>query len=94
MGIDSQPRTVVVGRQLHAGVVDVPLGEAVQELVERDAALEPGEAGAEAEVEPEAEGQVLDVRAVDVEDVGVLVAAGVAVGGGQDQQDRARLPGW
>ena len=61
MGIRSQPRTVEVGARLHAVVVDVPLGEAVEQLVERDPALEPGEAGAEAEVEAVAEGEVLDV---------------------------------
>ena len=76
----SQPRTVEVGASAHAVVVDVPLGEAVEQLVEGDPALEAGEAGAEAEVEAEAEGEVLDVVAVDVEDVGVVVAAGVAVG--------------
>ena len=60
----------------HAVVVDVPLGEAVEQLVEGDPALEAGEAGAQAEVQAEAEGQVLDVVAVDVEHVGVRVARG------------------
>ena len=58
-------------RELHAVVVDLPLGEAVEHLVERDPALEPGERGAEAEVEAVAEGEVLAVVAVDVEPVGV-----------------------
>ena len=39
--------------------VDLPVGEALQHLVERDAALEPGERGAEAEVEAVAEAQVV-----------------------------------
>ena len=68
------------GREPHAVVVDVPLGEPLEQFVERDAALEPGEVGAEAEVDPVPEGEVLDVVAVDVEDVGVGVAARVAVG--------------
>ena len=72
----SQPRTVEVGASFMPVVVDVPLGEAVEELVERDPALEAGEVGAEAEVEPEAEGEVLDVVAVDVEDVGVCRSGG------------------
>ena len=43
----------------------------MQQLVERDPPLEPGEVCAETEVEPEAEGEVLDVVAMDVEDVRV-----------------------
>ena len=76
-------------RQLHAVVVDVPLGEAVQQLVEAHATFEPREVGAEAEVEALAEREVLDVVAVDVVDVGVGVAARVAVGRREQQQDRA-----
>src|SRR5206468_12368817 len=52
-------------------------------------ALETGEVGAQAEVQPVAEGQVLDVVAADVVDVRVLVPTGVAVRGRDQEQDRA-----
>src|SRR6185437_4371721 len=39
------------GCELDVAVVDIPLGEAVEKLVERHAAFEPGEARAEAVVE-------------------------------------------
>src|SRR5918998_6861603 len=45
-------------RELGAVEVDLPLGEPLQHLLEGDAALEPCEGGAEAEVEAEAERQV------------------------------------
>src|SRR6478672_6005739 len=67
-------------RELHAAVVDVPLGKAIEQLVERDSPFEAGEVGAEAVVQAEPEGEVADVLAMDVEDVGVVVAARVAVG--------------
>ena len=47
--------------------VDLPLGEALEDLVERDPALEAGERGTEAEVEAVPERQVVADLAVDVE---------------------------
>ena len=51
--------------------VDVPGREAGENLVEGDGAFEPGEGGAEAEVDAVAEGDVVVALAVDVEAVGV-----------------------
>ena len=85
----SQPRTVVVDASFDAVVVDVPLGPAIQDLLQRDSTFEAGEAGAEAEVGAVAEGQVTDVVAVDVEDVGLLEATIVAVRRRHDRQDGA-----
>ena len=48
-------------------VVDLPVGPALQHLVEGDAALEPRQRGAEAEVQPVPEAQVVADLAVDVE---------------------------
>ena len=45
--------------QSGAGHVDIPFGEAVEQLVEGDLPLEPGEARAEAEVQAEPEREVL-----------------------------------
>ena len=59
--------------------VDLPVGEALQHLVERDPSLEPRERGAEAEVEAVAEAQVMVDRAVDVEAVAVGEVPVVAV---------------
>ena len=78
-GSVSQPRTVDVGASLAPSRVDVPLGEPLQHLFERDAALEPGQRGAEAEVDAVAEREVLADLAVDVEPVAVGVAPVVAV---------------
>ena len=64
---------------LGAVEVDVPLGEALQHLVERDPAFEARERGAEAEVDAVPEREVLADLAVDVEAVGVVEAALVAV---------------
>ena len=50
------------GRQLGVVHVDLPLGEPVQHLVERDPAFEPGQRGAQAEVDAVAEGEVLADR--------------------------------
>ena len=47
--------------------VDLPAREPLEYLLEGDAALEPGERGAEAEVDAVAEGEVLLDVAVDVE---------------------------
>ena len=56
--------------------VDLPGGEALEHLVEGHPALEPGQRGAEAEVEPVAEGQMVVDRAGDVEAVAVGELAG------------------
>src|SRR3546814_6334336 len=42
-----------------AGQVDLPLGEALQDLLDHDPSLEPGEGGAQAEVDAVTEGEVL-----------------------------------
>ncbi len=55
------------------------VGEALQHLVERDPALEPGQRGAEAEVDAVAEREVVVDLAVDVEAVAVGELAVVAV---------------
>src|SRR5205807_10239235 len=52
-------------RQLGPAVVDFPLREALQELVEGDPPLEAGEGGAEAEVHAVAEREVLADLAMD-----------------------------
>ena len=57
-GSVSQPRTVDVGAIFAFGQIDVPLGEAVEQLVERDPPFESRQRGAEAEVRAVAEGQV------------------------------------
>jgi Xaa-Pro aminopeptidase len=66
--------------ELGAGDVDPVVGEPRQQLLERHACLEAGERRAEAEVRPEAEGQVLHRRACDVEGVGMGDGRLVAVG--------------
>ena len=75
-GSVSHPRTVDVGESLAPSQVDVPLGEPLQHLFERDAALEPRERGAEAEVGAVPEREVLADLAVDVEAVAVGDSAG------------------
>ena len=71
-------------------MVDVPLGEPVQELVQRDLSFEPCEVRAQAVVEPVAEREVLDVVAADVVGIWVGVAAGSTVG--RHEQSRIGLP--
>ena len=71
------------------GFVDGEVGEARQQLLERDAGFEAGEGGAEAEMDAEAEGDVVGGVAVDVEDVGVRPAALVAIRRGEQQGDLA-----
>ena len=66
-GIDSQPRTVEVVDQLDVVVVDLPLGEPLQHLVEGHPPFEAGQVGAEAVMQAVAEREVLAVLAVDVE---------------------------
>src|ERR1700730_7563544 len=63
-------------RQLHTVVIDVPLSEAVEQLVERDPSFQARQVRAEAVVQPLTEREVADVVAVDVEVVGVLVSTG------------------
>src|SRR5205823_887936 len=53
------------------GLVDLPLRKPVEHFVQRHPALEAGERGAEAEVEPVAEAQVMTDLPVDVEPVAV-----------------------
>ena len=88
-GSVSQPRTVDVGASLARSQSTSHSGKRLEHLVERDAALEPGERGAEAEVDAVAEREVLADLAVDVEAVGVGVAALVTVGGADEEQHRA-----
>ena len=62
-GMESQPRTVVVGRAARPVEVDLPLGKPVQHLVEGDSTLEPSQGCTEAVVRAVPEGHVLtDVR--------------------------------
>ena len=75
--------------ELGAVEVDLPFREAAEDLVERDAAFEARERGAEAEVDPVPEGQVLADLAVDVEPFRVGPTPLVAVRGGDDEQHRA-----
>ena len=53
--MDSQPRTVDVGESVAFGHVDIPVGEPLEDLLERDASLEPGQRRAEAVVGADAE---------------------------------------
>ena len=61
-------------------VIDLPLGETLQHLLERDTRLEPGQVRAEAEVEAVAEAQVALDLAMDVEAVRVRELTLVPVG--------------
>src|SRR3954449_2334061 len=70
-------------------VVDLPVRPALEDLLHRDAPLQPGERGTQAVVAPEPEDEVLAVLAVDVVGVRVLVATLVARRGSGHQQDRA-----
>src|SRR5204863_9424833 len=63
--------------ELGVRVIDLPLWEPVEQLVQRNAAFEPREVRAEAVVQSEPEREVLDVGATDLVDVGLLVAARV-----------------
>ncbi len=79
-GIESQPRTVVVGARRRLVDVDLPLGEPLQHLVEGDPPLEASECRAEAVVRAVPERHVLADVAVDVEPVRVFETALVVVG--------------
>jgi hypothetical protein len=76
---------------VRVGQVAVPLGEAVEDLVERHAALDPGERIAQAVVEAVAEGQVRQPLAVDVEAVAVHEPPVVAVRRAHQADDHAAL---
>ena len=71
-----------------AGVrlVDLVAREAARELLEPDPALEAGEGGAEAEVQAVTEAERDVRRSADVEAIGVVVLALVAVRRGGEQQ--------
>src|SRR5438067_4335517 len=77
----------------HLGVlpVDLPLGEALEHLVEGHSTLEAGERSAEAEVDAVPEAQVVADLATDVEAVAVGEPALVAVGAPVQQQHHAAL---
>src|SRR5207245_7123499 len=62
-------------RETGAVEIDVPLREPAKHLVESDSTLESGERGTEAEMDAVAERQMLSDVAVDVEAVGIRVAA-------------------
>src|SRR6202044_2604878 len=72
-------------------VVDLPFGEAVQPLVERDPSLQPRQRSAEAEVDAVAEGLVAADLAADVEAVPLGKVAFVAVGRAVQQHHDAAL---
>src|SRR4029077_1508499 len=77
---ESLPPSDGGGPGLHRVVpVDLPRGEAVEDLVEGDPSLEPGQCGAEAEVQAVAEGEVVVDPAADVEAVAVGELAVVTV---------------
>src|SRR5215469_5945280 len=71
--------------------VDVPFGEALQDLLQRYASLQPGERRAEAVMDAPAERHRHAELPVNVEEVAVGVAAVVAVRGGDEQEHGAAL---
>jgi hypothetical protein len=74
---------------IRCGLAGQPVGRhRAQRLLEDQAALQPRQRGAEAVVDPLAEGHVAPRRAGEVELVGALPAAFVAVGGAPQQRDR------
>src|SRR5262245_18631639 len=83
------PANGLGGREHDLVVVDLPIREAVQDLVEHDPSFEARQRGAETEVDAVAEGEVLADVAVDVEAIGMLVGALVAVGRSDEEQHRA-----
>src|ERR1700743_2372794 len=67
-------------RQRSTVEVDLPFGEALQDLLERDPPLQPGQRRAQAIVGTDAEGQMLARLAVNVENIAVRrELAGVSV---------------
>ena len=76
---------------LEAGLVDLVAREAVADLLEHDARLEPRQRLADADVVAVAEVDLALGRARDVEALGVGELALVAAGGARDERDaRAR----
>src|SRR5262245_38977487 len=74
-----------------AAAVDFPFGNALQDLLERDATLETGQCRTEAEVATVAKGEVLVDLPVDVEAIAVPETTVVAVGGSDEEHhDAAR----
>src|SRR5215472_1449617 len=71
--------------------VDVPFGEAPEDLLQHDAPLQPGQRRAEAVVDAPAERHRHAELPVDVEAVAVGVAAVVAVRGRDEQEQGAAL---
>ena len=88
-GIESQPRTSRCATRRALVDVDVPLGEPLQDLLERDAALDAGEGRAEAVVGAVAEREVPAESPVDVEAIGFVEVPLVAVRRGDHEQHRA-----
>src|SRR5580765_2910922 len=78
-------------RDLGAIEFHVPLGEPRQHLIQRDAAFEARERRAEAEVDAVPEREVLVDLAVDVEAIGILEVALVAVRGADEEHHHAAL---
>src|SRR5271156_2415815 len=58
-------------RQCSTVEVDLPFGEALQDLLERDPPLQPGQCRAQAVVGADAEGEVLARLAMNVENIAV-----------------------
>ena len=90
-GSVSQPRTVDVGDSRALSRSTSHSGNRFEDLVERDAAFEAGERGAEAEVDAVAEREVLADVAMDVEPVAVGEAAVVAVRRADQEHHHAAL---
>ena len=87
MGTCAGPRTVEVRTSRTCVLVDVPLREAGERLLDHDLGFEPGQARAEAEVDAVAERHVAVEGALDVEAVGIGVLALVAAGAAGEQRD-------
>src|ERR1700737_4942861 len=83
------------GRRREAGVfeVDVPLREALEDLLQRYAALQSGQRGAEAEMRTHAERQMLARLAVNVEKITVGRELTVVAARSPDQHHQDAPPG-
>ena len=88
-GIPSTQR----GGRRHASVVgvDLPLGEALEDLLQGDPAFEPRQRLTQAVMGAEAEGEMLAGITMDVEAVAVRVSAVVVVGRAEEEQHDAAL---
>ena len=71
------------------GRIEAQVGQAVEQRVQRRAGLEQRQVRAGAEVRAEAEGEMIVVLAVQVEAIGVVVVALVAVGRADDHRQHA-----